>query len=154
MKIQRSRSFIIVAGGFSIIVMLIFGLLLWHGGMFAGTILLVASALSLLAVGVFAFSDRQPVIQLTEQGIILHRCNAVTVFWTDIDTVFIERWPRGGRFLVIKLKSNKHSPLERCRYATVRHRDSRVELILIAEGLSVPPGLIVNKINEYLGALG
>lgn len=153
MKIQRSRSFIIVAGAFSTIVLLIFGLLLWRRGMFAVAILVMVSSLSLLVSSVFAFSDRQPLIELTEWGIILHRCNAVTILWADIDTVFIERLPRGGRFLVIRLKSNSYSLLEQCRYVMTRRRDSKTEIILIAEGLSVPPGLIVNKINEFLGVL-
>ena len=122
--------------------------------MLAGATLLIVSALSLLVSSVFAFSDRQPLIELTEQGIILHRCNAVRIFWVDIDTVFIERLPRGGRFLVIRLKSNSYSLLEQCRYLTTRRRDDRTEIILIAEGLSTPPGLIVHKINEFLGVPG
>lgn len=131
----------------------IFGSLFWRNGMIGSAVLLIGTMLFVAAAGISVFGDRRPLLELTDEGILLERCKVSAIAWQDIDRVYIEHWPRAGRFLVIRLKDDNDRLTERCSYARTRHRDGRREFVLIAEGLDVPPGVLVNKINERLRPL-
>ena len=149
MKINRARSFF-VGGIVTAVFAMFLALIFWQHGMFTSAVFLMACALALLIVSLYASRDRQPLIELADQGLILSRCNAVVIPWSEIAAVSIERLPKAGHFLIIKLKSEKYDLPAQCRQAMTRQRDHRTEIVLMVEGLSMPPGLIVQNINEHL----
>jgi hypothetical protein len=150
--IKRSRSLKIVA---FLAAAVVFGLALatWRQGMLAPAVFMVAAAGFLLGSTLIAIVDSKPLIALNDQGLVLLRCDATIIRWADMQSAYLEHRPRAGRSLVVRLKPEPLGPVPSgCRFIMRRRREQCEEVLFLADGLNLTPGVILEKIRNSLNA--